>query len=139
LNKRLTLKIAKDLGIPKAEITRIDNSFAMEAMAREIDLGKSPTSNTQLVKHMQAVLDELCPGLGKVNGHDVKYALYASSKRKGLGKVSTAKHTALLAVLTDVFHRVAVNGVYSVDYKTVKGASGAESSTTVAAAAEPAK
>lgn len=119
LNKRLTLKIATDLGIGTTEIRKINDSYNMEKLAEQIDLGKTPTSNTQIVKHMQKVLDTLSPDEGRVNSYDLAYVLACYTKRnnKASLRVTCSKHDFLQSLLTDVFHRVVTDGVYSVDYK----------------------
>ena len=91
----------------------------MDKLAAEIELGKTPTSDTQVVKHMQKVLDTLSPDEGKVNGHDLAYVLscYTKKNNKTALRVVCSKHTILQSLLMDVFHRVVTNGVYSVDYK----------------------
>ena len=119
LNKRLTLRVAMNLGVKAEEIKAINNSYSMDKLAAEIELGKTPTSDTQVVKHMQKVLDTLSPEEGKVNGHDLAYVLscYTKKNNKSALRVVCSKHTILQSLLMDVFHRVVTNGVYSVDYK----------------------
>ena len=119
LNKRLTLKAATELGVSAKELKDIDNSYNMDKLAAEIELGKTPTSDTQIVKHMQKVLDTLSEGEGRVNGHDLTYLWMCYGKRnnKAALRVMCSKHNQLMTLLTDVFHRVVTDGVYGVDYK----------------------
>lgn len=119
LNKRLTLKVAQSVGVTAQEMRKINDSYNMEKLAREIELGKTPTSNTQIVAHMQKVLDMLSPGEGKVNGYDLGYVLSCYTKRnnKATLRVQCSKHTMLLSLMGDVFYRIATGGVYGVDYK----------------------
>jgi len=122
LNKRLTLRVMEALGCSEKERRAIDDSYNMEKLAKEIDLGKTPTSDTQCVKHMQKVLDLLSEGEGRVTNHDLKYImlLYAKKDNKTALKVVCSKHSFLQSLLTDVFHRVVVNGSYTVDYKRIQ-------------------
>lgn len=122
LNKRLTLKVAQEIGVSAQEMKRIDDSYAMDKLASEIELGKTPTSNTQCVKHMQTVLDELSPNEGKVNGHDLAYVwlTYAKRNNKKALSVACSRHSALQTVLTDVFHRVVTDNSYGVEYQESK-------------------
>lgn len=138
LNKRLTMRIASSLGVSAKELKEIDNSYAMDKLAQEIELGKTPTSDTQCVKHIQRVLDELSEGEGKVNGHDLAYVLSCYSKRnsKATLRVMCSKHTMLQTILTDVFHRVATGGVYGVDYKKTNPVAQAEKSEPATKKAE---
>lgn len=119
LNKRLALRAAEELGLSVVEVKKLDDSYAMDSLAKEIDLGKTPTSDTQCVKQMQRVLDMLSEGEGKVNGHDLAYLWMCYGKRsnKNALVVMLSKHRQLMTLLTDVFHRVAIKGSYSVDYK----------------------
>lgn len=119
LNKRLTLRVAESIGVSAKEMRKINDSYNLEKLAREIELGKTPTSNTQIVAHMQKVLDLLSPGEGKVNGHDLGYimATYTKRNNKKTLSVQCSKHSALLSLMGDVFHRIATGGVYGVDYK----------------------
>lgn len=122
LNKRLTLRIAESIGVSAAEMKRIDGSYSMDKLAADIELGKTPTSDTQIVKHMQRVLDALSPGEGKVNGHDLGYVLACYTKRNNRAalKVQCSKHSFLMSLMGDVFYRIATKGVYGVDYKRNK-------------------
>lgn len=119
LNKRLTLRVAETVGVTAAEMKRIDDSYNMDKLASEIQLGKTPTSDTQVVKHMQRVLDMLSPGEGKVNGHDLGYVMSCYTKRNNRAalRVQCSKHTILMSLMGDVFYRIVTKGVYGVDYK----------------------
>lgn len=119
LNKRLTLRVANNIGVSAAEMKRIDDSYSMDKLASEIQLGKTPTSDTQVVKHMQRVLDMLSPNEGKVNGHDLGYVMACYTKRnnKAALRVQCSKHTLLMSLMGDVFFRIVTKGVYGVDYK----------------------
>lgn len=121
LNKRLTMKVAEAVGFTPKQVAAIDGSYAMSEQARKIELGGTPTSNTQCVKHMQRVFDLLAPNTGKVNNHDLAFVMACYSKKgRAALKVACSKHNALMGILLDVFHRVVTGGVYDVDYKTVK-------------------
>ena len=119
LNKRLTLRVAEGIGVTAAEMKRIDDSYNMDKLASEIQLGKTPTSDTQVVKHMQKVLDMFSPNEGKVNGHDLGYVMACYTKRNNRAalRVQCSKHALLMSLLGDVFYRIATKGVYGVDYK----------------------
>lgn len=124
LNKRLTLKAATELGVSAKEMKSIDDSYSMDKLAAEIDLGKTPTSDTQCVKHMQKVLDSLSEGEGRVNSHDLAYVwlCYAKKNNKTALRVICSKHTILQSLLMDVFHRVVTNASYGVDHKRTSNA-----------------
>lgn len=119
LNKRLTVKVARSLGVGPTELRKINDSYTMDELARQIELGKTPDSNSQVVSHIQKVLDLLDKGCGKVNNYDLAYLMSTYSKRSSKKSLSVmcSKHTALQVILLDVFHRVATGKQYSVDYK----------------------
>lgn len=140
LNKRLTLKAATELGVSAKDMKSIDDSYSMDKLAAEIDLGKTPTSDTQCVKHIQKVLDSLSEGEGRVNSHDLAYIwlCYAKKNNKTALRVICSKHTILQSLLMDVFHRVVTNGTYGVDHKrTSNVAEGSEPKTETAKQTKP--
>ena len=140
LNKRLTLKAATELGVSAKDMKSIDDSYSMDKLAHEIDLGKTPTSDTQCVKHIQKVLDSLSEGEGRVNSHDMAYIwlCYAKKNNKTALRVICSKHTILQSLLMDVFHRVVTNGTYGVDHKrTSNVAEGSEPKTETAKQTKP--
>ena len=127
LNKRLTLKVARSVGMSTDELRKISDSYSMEKLAAEIDLGKTPDSNTQVVKHMQLVLDLLAPESGKVNNYDLAFLMSSYTKRSNREslKVVCSKHSLLQSILTDVFYRVLTDKAYGVDYKRKPDTTGA--------------
>ena len=135
LNKRLTVKVARSLGVGPTELRKINDSYTMDELARQIELGKTPDSNSQVVSHMQKVLDLLDKGCGKVNNYDLAYTMSTYTKRSSKKALSVmcSKHTALQVILLDVFHRVATGKAYDVDYKR------REPKTVVEPAEEPKK
>lgn len=128
LNKLLCLRAAAELKLTKAQIKEIDDSFAMDKLAKEVELGGTPTSNTQIVKQLQTVVDAIYfedNGKGvnkfKVNNHDVAYLLMCYTRRgKQSLKVQTAKHTVMHSLVVDVMHRVITGKTYDIDYKMKK-------------------
>lgn len=119
LNKRLTLRVAESIGVGAAEMKKIDDSYAMDRLASDIELGKTPTSDTQVVKHMQKVLDTLSPDEGRINKYDLGYVMACYTKRNNRValRVQCSKHTMLMSLMGDVFYRIATGGVYGADYK----------------------
>lgn len=140
LNKRLTLKAATELGVSAKDMKSIDDSYSMDKLAAEIDIGKTPTSDTQCVKHIQKVLDSLSEGEGRVNSHDLTYIwlCYTKKNNKTALRVICSKHTILQSLLMDVFHRVVTNGTYGVDHKrTSNVAEGSAPNTETAKQTKP--
>ena len=118
LNCLLTAQKAQDLGLdPKA----VNDSFAMSNIAREISLGKSPTSKTNLLNTLQTIITAMLGEGYKAVSHDVNFlmSVYSRKNRKAL-TVTTANHKALRGYLAEICHRIVTGKKYAVDYKAVK-------------------
>lgn len=142
-NQLLTLRAANELKLTKKEIEKICNSFYMNKLSREVELGGTPDSNTQICKQLQKIVDDMVfedDGKGKnkykVNNHDVAYLLmcYTKKNNKKSLTVSTAKHSVVHRLIMDIEHRVVLGKVYGLDYKIAK-----DTETTVAKKVEAAK
>lgn len=121
-NKRLALRLADDIGVSAKRKAEIQNDYYLHKFAKQIELGQTPTSNTQVVRHLQQIFDMLCPGTGKkVNNRDLAFIERACSK---LGKdpltLVTSKHNALMGILLRVFHRVVTGAVYDESVKLAR-------------------
>lgn len=128
-NQLLTLRAANELKLTKKEIEQICNSFYMNKLSREVELGGTPDSNTQICKQLQKIVDDMVfedDGKGKnkykVNNHDVAYLLmcYTKKNNKKALTVSTAKHSVVHRLIMDIEHRVILGKVYGLDYKIAK-------------------
>lgn len=128
LNQLLCMRSAKELKFTAKQIKEIASTFYMEELARKIDLGETPESNTQICKQVQAVIDKILfkdDGKGKnaykVNNHDVAYMLMIYTKKgKNALAVQVAKHDFLRRILGDVLYRITTDGKYSLEYKQIK-------------------
>lgn len=128
-NQLLCLRAAHELKLTKKEIEGICNSFYMNKLSREVEMGGTPDSNTQICKQLQMIVDEMVfedDGKGKnkykVNNHDVAYLLmcYTKKNNKKALSISTAKHSVVHRLVMDIEHRVILGKVYSLDYKVAK-------------------
>lgn len=118
LNMLLTAQKAQDLGLdPKV----VNDSFAMSNIAREISLGKSPTSKTNILNTLQSIITAMLGEGYKATSHDVNFLMstYSKKNRKAL-TVTTANHKALRGLLAEICHRIVTKKQYAVDYKAVK-------------------
>ena len=118
LNMQLTAKKARDLGLDPKEVS---DSFAMSNIAKAIDLGKDPTSNTNLLKTLQTVITAMLGDGYKATSHDVKFlmSVYSKKSRQTL-TVTTANNRSLRGYLAEICHRIVTNGKYAIEYKKVK-------------------
>lgn len=123
-NARLTARMITDLNALKKGETVADiiDSYAMSNIAREINLGKNPCSNTQLLKTLQGIITSMLGEGYKATSHDVAYLKngYAKKSRKALTLVA-ANHKALRSMLAEVCNHIVVGTPYGVEYKTTKG------------------
>lgn len=133
LNQLMCLRTAHELGLSDEAIKTICGSFYMSELARKEDLGETPTSNTQMVKALQKVFDDILfedNGKGgniyRVNNHDVAFILKTyTSRGKAALSVRVSKSTNLLKNLMAMMHRVVLDKEYDVEYRVSKRLAGA--------------
>lgn len=117
-NLRMTLKIADDIGVdPKG----INDSYYMSKLARDIDLGKTPCSKTNLLKTLQLIVSAMIGDEYKAITHDVNYilAVYSKKGRKAL-TVTASNHKQMRQIIMEICHRIVMNSRYDIDYKKIK-------------------
>ena len=122
LNQILTLRVAQEMGASAAELKSISKSYFMSKATDAMETGKTPTSNTQLVKTLQSICDKILgENAVRVNNHDIAYIVAAHTK-KGRGKISvnTANHDFMRRLVLDVLHRCVTGAMYEVEYKKNK-------------------
>lgn len=127
-NQLLCLRAAHELKLTKAQIEKISNSFYMNKLAKAVEFGETPDSNTQICKQLQKILDEMVfeeNGKGKnvfkVNNHDVAYLLMCYTKKgRNALSVATAKHSFVNRLIMDVEHRAILEKQYDLEYKVSK-------------------
>ena len=118
MNFLLTAQKAKDLGLdPKA----VNDSYAMSEIAREFDMGKNPTSNTNMLRTLQTVITAMLGEGYKATSHDVNFlmSVYSRKNRKAL-TVTCANHRNFRNYIAEVCHRIVTGKSYELDYKTKK-------------------
>lgn len=120
MNFLLTAQKATDLGLdPKA----VNDSYAMSEIAREFDMGKNPTSKTNMLRTLQTVVTAMLGEGYKATSHDVNFLLsvYSRKNRKAL-TVSCANHKNFRGYIAEICHRIVTGKAYELDYKTKKSA-----------------
>lgn len=118
LNFLMTAQKAVDLGIdPK----KINDSYAMSEIARSIDMGKTPTSKTNILKTVQSIVTAMIGEEYKATSHDVNFlfSVYSRKNRKAL-TVTCANHKYMRQYMAEICHRIVTNGSYELDYKQIK-------------------
>lgn len=117
-NQLMCLRVAKNLG---ADYKSIAKSYVLEKAVEKIELGETPTSNTQICKLLQKIFDDMLPHdkdkAYKVNNYDVFYLdeLYGRKSNKALLTVKVSNDAFLRRILVDIAHRLVTDGKYGVD------------------------
>ena len=108
--------LAKDLGLDPA---KVNDSYAMSEIARQFEMGKNPTSKTNLLKTLQMVVTAMVGDGYKATSHDVNFLLsvYSKKNRKAL-TVSCANHRNFRGYVMEVCHRIVTGKSYELEYKT---------------------
>lgn len=126
-NQLLALRTATELKMTKAQIKKICDSFYMNDLSRQVEMGGTPDSNTAICKQLQMVVDAILfedNGKGKnvhrVNNHDVAYLLMCYTKRgKKVLSVAVAKNAYIHRLVLDVMHRIVTGKAYDLEYRMV--------------------
>lgn len=118
LNFLLTAQKAVDLGINPKEI---NDSYAMSDIAKQIDMGKTPTSKTNILKSLQTVITAMLGEEVKATSHDVNYlmSVYSRKNRKAL-TVTCATHKYFRGYLAEICNHIVTGNSYEVDYKRAR-------------------
>lgn len=119
-NMLLTAQKAVELGIdPKT----INDSYAMSEIARGFDMGKTPTSKTNILKLLRSVITAMLGEefANKATSHDVNFLLsvYSRKSRKAL-TVTCANHKYMRGYVMEICHSIVTGKAYALDYKKVK-------------------
>lgn len=116
-NCLLTAAAAIDLDIdPKT----VNDSYAMSAISKDINLGKVPTSDTAKLSQLKVVIEAMIGPEYKVTSHDLKFLMkvYSKKSRKALS-VTTANQKYLRSYLAEICHKLVTGKVYELDYKKI--------------------
>ena len=115
----MAAKVADDVGDdPK----RVNDSYYMKYQAsREVDFGKNPLSNNQMLKTVQVIISAMLGEEYKANLHDVKYIKYVIAKdsKKCLG-LDILGYRKLVNMMEKICHRILIGGKWTVNFKVEK-------------------
>jgi len=114
MQKCIALKID-----PKA----VNDSYAMSEIAKDFDMGKTPTSKTNLLRTLQTVVTAMLGDEYKAASHDVVFltSVYSKMGRKAL-TVSCANHRHFRTYLMNILHRIVTEKSYGLDHPVKKDA-----------------
>lgn len=119
MNFLLTVQACNDLGV---DAKAVNDSYEMSAIARAVDMGKTPTSRTNMLKTLQMAITAMLGEGYKATSHDVNYLLrvYSKKSKKAL-TVTCANKKSFVAILAEVCHHIATGNAYGVEYVKTKG------------------
>lgn len=99
----------------------ISDTYAMAKIARDIDYGKDPTSNTKLLATFQTVVNAMIGEEYKATSHDVRFLcdVYARKDRHSL-TVLAPKHGIFRSYIAAILHSIVTGEDYSISFKKTK-------------------
>lgn len=122
-NQLMTFYAAQKLNIdPKT----ISDSYRISELAKAVDMGKTPTSNTQIQKQLQQIITAMVGEEGEefkynVLSHDVEYVKMTFAKASKTALSVKAKNPGdMYATIAQVCHRIVLNKNYKLEYYATK-------------------
>lgn len=124
VNQLFCIRTAQDMGIKFTP-----QSYFMDKMARRIEDGETPVSNTAMLEAVQKLVDMVVyekqedkdSNKYRVNSRDITYILKVYTKPgKGRLEIATAKHNYFASVIGKVLYRIMTGEQYSLGYKMSK-------------------
>ena len=123
-NYLLTYKTVTDITAgddQKAKLDKLKKTYAMDKVSKDIDMGKTPTSNTQVLKQLDALIAATIGEEYHGLSIDAKFLLKIYTKEgKGALSVVTPTHSRFCGKFLRVLHRIVTNGTYEAEYKEEK-------------------
>ena len=123
LNQLFCIRTAQDMNVPFEPV-----SYFMDKMARRIEDGETPVSNTAMLEALQNLIDMIIfegedKNKYRANSRDITAILkqYTKSGKSRLG-IAVAKHNYFARIIGKVLYRIATGEQYTLEYKTSKDA-----------------
>lgn len=123
LNQLFCIRTAQDMGVPFEPA-----SYYMDKIARRIEDGETPVSNTAMLDALQNLVDMIIfegedKNKYRANSRDITAILkqYTKSGKARLG-IAVAKHNYFTRIIGKVLYRIATGEQYTLEYKTSKDA-----------------
>lgn len=115
----LTLAHARELGVPTEQIAKIDDSFIMSKVARDVQLAAedpsnpNPLSKSQIAKNLGLILAQM---VGDAYHADTRDSAFLKMCFAGQGRASLSAKTANSKRLCDIILQVAHRSVFDKSY-----------------------
>lgn len=118
LNFLLTAQKAKDLGIDPKDV---NDSFAMADISKNFDMGKNPTSKTNLLKTLNIVVQAMIGEEYKAVSHDVNFLMSVfSRKNRAALTVTCANHKYMRQYCAEICHRIVMGETYKIEFRKIR-------------------
>lgn len=122
-NQLMTFYAAQQLGI---DAKTISDSYRISELARQVEMGKTPTSNTQILKQLQQIVTAML-GEGdeerkfNATSHDAAYVqmTFARASRAALA-VKAKNPKQMYETIAQVCHRIVTGRNYKLEYYAKK-------------------
>lgn len=142
LSQLVAVRVVEDLNEElddrkAAEVARVKAKYRIGEKARGIDEGPDPTSNTQLIARIQAIVDKVFPGGGlKVVKRDLSFILNGFTKvSRDIGTIDIGASKLMRRLFVDMMNRKVMNAGYNAAYKEAKEKAEAQKTESAPAAA----
>ncbi len=128
LNFLLCAKVCTEIGVPTPDgklkpinPEQVNSSFAMSEIAREIDMGGTPTSKTQLLSQLQKIITAMLGDGFKATSHDVGFLVNAYTRKSAKAlTLACANNSQMTNLCAEICHRIVTEAAYSAIYKHAK-------------------
>lgn len=121
--------LMKDEKIKEGELSKIRDNYHMKEIARQKDLGKTPTSDTQILAQLNKVIASIIGKETKINNKYIKAAsqdvrwlkmVYAKKDNKEVLTAVQSTDNQLRGLITEILHGIICNKEYRITSKYVK-------------------
>ena len=124
LNYLLAVSVGQSIGDPRWEtknLTKISDSFVMSDIAKGLEFGKTPTSNTQMLKTLTGIVQSMIGEEYKPTSHDVAFLRECYSRKDRKAKsVQMPNHRTFCLLMRDVCNNCITKTGYEGNSKAVK-------------------
>lgn len=121
-------KLTKSKELRESKVAKVRDNYHMKEIAKAIDLGQTPTSNTQMLKQLNMIIGDIIGKDYKIGGkavkatsHDVFWLerVYLKKGKTALTAMAT-NDNQLRTIITEIIHKLLTNKEYEVISKYVK-------------------
>ena len=138
LSQLFAVRVVEDLNMElddrkAAEVARVRAKYRIGDKARAIEDGPNPTSNTQLIARIQAIVDKVFPGGGlKVVSRDLSFVMHGFTKvSREIGTVDIGQSKLMRRLFVDMMNRKVTGTNYVAAFKETKEKAEAKQTATV--------